>query len=112
MQSEVFRVVTAGHSQSASIHHETQHSTEHDIGNGHVYRLIYALHEFTTRIWEARNKQLHKPDDEEAARIQTPIDAVIKLLHCQPHLLHSVDRFQCGQSLPDILKLLCPALNK
>jgi hypothetical protein len=97
-------------SQAASIHPWTQH-IEHDIGNGHVYRLIRALHGFTTGIWEAQNKQLNRRDDEEAARIQTPIDAVIKLLHSQPHLLHSVDRFRCEQSLSDILKLLWP-LNK
>jgi hypothetical protein len=70
-----------------------------------VYCLINALHGFTTGIWEAHNKQLHRRDDDEAARIRTPIDAVFKLLHSQPHLLHSVDRFHCEQSLSDILKL-------
>ena len=90
--------------QAASIHHTSGHY-ELDTGNGHVYRTIRALHQFSSEIWEARNKQLHKRDDEEAARIRTPIDAVIKHLYFQPHLLHSTDRFRCDKPLADIIKL-------
>ena len=90
--------------EAASTHHTTEHY-ENDIGNGHIYRTIRALHNFTTEIWDARNKQLHRRDDEMAARIRTPIDAVIKHLHAQSHLLHSADRFRCETPLHDILKL-------
>jgi hypothetical protein len=90
--------------QAASIHH-TINKHDFDTGNGHVYRTIRALHQFTTEIWEARNKQLHKRDYEEAARIRTPIDAVIQQLYHQPQLLHLTDRFRCDKSLADLLKL-------
>jgi hypothetical protein len=90
--------------QSASIHHTSGHY-ELDIGNGHVYRTIRALLQFSSEIWDARNKQLHKHDNNEAARIRTPINAVIKHLYHQPHLLHSTDRFRCHKSLVDLLKL-------
>jgi hypothetical protein len=90
--------------QSASIHHTSGHY-KLDTGNGHVYRTIKELHQFSSEIWDARNTQLHKRDDEEAARIRTPIDAVIKHLYLQPHLLHSTDRFRCDTPLADIIKL-------
>jgi hypothetical protein len=89
--------------QAAATHHLTG-KYEIDIGNGHVvYRTIRALHNFTTAIWEARNKQLHKRDDEFSARIRTPIDAVINALYNQPHLLHYTDRFRCDIPLAQIL---------
>jgi hypothetical protein len=88
--------------QSAATHHITG-DYEIDTGNGHVYRTIRAIHNFTSAIWEARNQQLHKRDDELAARIRTPIDALIKSLYQQPHLLHSTDRFRTATPLATIL---------
>jgi hypothetical protein len=64
-----------------------------------------ALHQFGSEILGARNKQLHEQDNDEAARIRTLIDAVIKHLYHQPHLLHSVDRFRCNKPRADIIKL-------
>jgi hypothetical protein len=78
---------------------------EIDTGNGHIYRTIRALHQFTVEIWAARNKQLHKRDDKAAARIRTPIDAVIKHLYHQLNLLHATDRFHCDTPLTVLTKL-------
>ena len=92
----------------SSINTSTDQTLETEIGTGHIYRTIRALHTFSTEIWDARNTQLHKRNDEEAARIRTPIDAVIKELHQQPHLLHPTDRFRCETPLSDIIKLRPP----
>jgi hypothetical protein len=90
--------------QAASLHHTTG-TYEIDICNGHIYRTIRALHQFTVKIWEACNQQLHKHDDEAAGRIGTPIDAVIKHLYHQPNLLHATNQFCCDKPLAVLTKL-------
>ena len=88
--------------QATATHH-IPNRYDIDTGNGHVYRTIRAVNNFTQEIWTARNQQLHKRDNEFAARIRTPIDAVIKELYNQPELLHSSDRFRCNTALSTIL---------
>jgi hypothetical protein len=85
--------------QAASLHPTTD-TYKIDTGNGHIYRTIRALHQ-----WAARNKELHKQNDEAAARIGTPVDAVLKHLYHQPNLLHAADPFNCDTPLVVLTKL-------
>jgi hypothetical protein len=95
-------LISSEWAQSAATYHTTC-KYDIDTGNGHVYRTIQAIHNFTSAIWEARNKQLHRQDDELAARIRTPIVALITSLYNQPHLLHPTDRFRNTTPLATIL---------
>jgi hypothetical protein len=51
--------------QAASLH-PTTGTYKISTGNGHIYRTIRALHQFTVEIWAARNKLLHKRDSKDS----------------------------------------------
>ena len=84
---------------------------EPDAGLRRMRTIISSIYDHSTRIWLARNEQLHSNEDILNRDIRSTEIAEIKALHKLPHLLRAGDRHYCATRSLDRL-LSSPASTR
>ena len=77
--------------------------THRDDGQQRTYQVVRALHNLVSKIWQGRNDELHRRDQENEVVHRTAIDAEIARLHSDPQELLAADHHYCHHPLDLIL---------